>query len=178
LKLCNAIAIPAVFCVLAVSANADILDVSGTGLWGSNAPVTTESAPNESFSFSFNIPQAISNPSLSATNFVYMLNGSSVPVSLSNVTFFPASSEGLFDLNLSNGDTVSSYGADVGSGGTVSTGNFPALFAMFDQGSTGSGTVVISDGTAPEPSFYGVVGAALGLLVFVRIRRYRAASIG
>jgi MYXO-CTERM domain-containing protein len=38
--------------------------------------------------------------------------------------------------------------------------------------------VVISDSAAPEPSFYGVVGAALGLLVLVRIRRYRPDSIG
>ena len=49
---------------------------------------------------------------------------------------------------------------------------------MFDEGAVGAGTVVISDSAAPEPSFYGVVGAALGLLVMVRVRRYRAASIG
>ena len=178
MKLCNAIAIPAVFCVLAVGANADILDVSGTGLWGPNVPATAESAPNESFSFSFNIPEAAGNPSTLATNFAYTLNGSAVPVSLENVTFFPVSNLGLFDLNLSNGDQVSAFGADVGSGGTVSTGVFPATFAMFDQGATGAGSVVISDSAAPEPSFYGVVGAALGLLVLVRIRRYRPDSIG
>jgi hypothetical protein len=177
-KFCNAIAIPAVFCVLAVSANADILEVSGTGLWGANAPVTAESAPNESFTFSFNIPEAAGNPSSLGTNFVYMLNGSAVPVSLSTIQFFPGSLGGLFDLDLSNGDTVSAYGADAGSGGTVSTGVFPATFAMFDQGATGAGSVVISDSAAPEPSFYGVVGAALGLLVLVRIRRYRPDSIG
>jgi hypothetical protein len=88
---------------------------SGSGTWGDSAPSTPYSAPDESWSFSFDLPNPIaSNPTFQATDFVYDLNGSPVSTPLSSVKFFPVANAGLFDLNFSDGGVVSFYGADVG----------------------------------------------------------------
>jgi hypothetical protein len=73
---------------------------SGSGTWGDSAPSTPYSAPDESWSFSFDLPNPIaSNPTFQATDFVYDLNGSPVSTPLSSVKFFPVANAGLFDLN-------------------------------------------------------------------------------
>lgn len=157
-----------------MNADAVIAVISGTGIWGPSTPVTAESAPGDTFSFRFDLPSPIgSNPTFQATDFLYTLSGSLVPVGLDSVTFFPLSSGGLFDLNLSDSNVVSASGADVGSSGTIATGSFPADFAMFDAAPEGNGVVNIT--STPEPSGFGLVVVALASMAILRLARHEMA---
>jgi hypothetical protein len=152
-------------CIGALTAsrsNADAV-ISGSGTWGATAPVTAESAPGDTLSFTFDLPNPIAtNPTFQATDFSYLLNGSLVPVSLEAVVFYPVTEAGLFDLVLSDGDIVGAYGADIGSSLTISSGTFAAEFAMNNAPAEGSGTVDVT----PEPS--SLIPVALALIWMVR----------
>jgi hypothetical protein len=146
---------------------------SGSGTWGDSAPSTPYSAPDESWSFSFDLPNPIaSNPTFQATDFVYDLNGSPVSTPLSSVKFFPVANAGLFDLNFSDGGVVSFYGADVGSSLTLIPGTYPATSGLNDLfPAVGSGTVTLT--AVPEPSIWAMMTlgfACLGFAAF-RVRR-------
>ena len=106
---------------------------TGSGTWGDSAPSTPYSAPDESWSFSFDLPNPIAtNPTTQATDFVYDLSGSPVSTPLLSVTFFPVANAGLFDLNFTDGTAVSIYGADVGSSLTLMPGTYPATSGIDD----------------------------------------------
>jgi hypothetical protein len=171
-KVCAVATLGLVGALTSARLNANAVFISGTGIWGVSTPVTPESAPGDTFSFTFDLPNPIaSNPTFQATDFLYTLNGSLVPVGLDSVTFFPLSSGGLFDLNLSDSNVVSASGADVGSTLTIAIGTFPAAFAMFDAAPQGNGVVNITS-TVPEPYSFGLVVVALASIAILRpVRR-------
>ncbi len=157
---------------------ASAIVISGTGLWGAATPVTTYSAPDDSFAFSLDLPNPTdSNPSGLITNFTYDLNGIDV-ASVSDapvITFYSAAQGGLFDLFFeTSGDDVSFAGPQIGSdAGGTDTGGGPITISngasaststvAFGTAPTGSGTVVV-----PEPASLTLLSA--GLLA-LRLRR-------
>lgn len=155
---------------------ADTVVVTGTGTWDGGATATAYSESSATWSFTFNLPSTIgSNPTTEATDFSYLLNGSSVAASLSTVMFYEADAWGLFDLNFADGSIVSfmSYsnpGDDVGSSFTLLLGTFDAQISTLSA--TGTGTVTLSPpepnptpSPVPEPSTMLLFGAGLAGLI-------------
>jgi MYXO-CTERM domain-containing protein len=161
--------------------------ISGSGTWNASTLVTDVSAPDATWSFSFDVnspvPTDDSTPA-AVTNASYLLNGTPVvSEALTTVIFFDSGFDGMFDLNFSipgsSGDTVNLYGAQVfDSSGNLIPGSYQAnsdvnLTAGPPSGS-GSGTVLIETVTTiPEPSSIisgGIAAAALAGLGLVRRR--------
>src|SRR5690242_12129025 len=98
-------------------AHAGVATVSGSGTWGPDAPTSLYTAPGESWSFSFDLPDPLdADPTSMATDFRYFLGGSAVSTTLDSVEFFPAAQGGLFDLNFADGNSLNLYGAPAYSG--------------------------------------------------------------
>jgi hypothetical protein len=160
--------------------------ISGSGTWNANTLVTDVSAPNATWSFSFDVSSPVptddSTPA-AVINASYLLNG--IPVvseTLTTVLFFDSGFDGMFDLNFSIpgsiGDTVNLYGAQVfDSSGNLISGWYQAnsdvnLTAGPPSGS-GSGTVLIEPVTTiPEPTSIISGGIAVAVLAgFGLVRR-------
>ena len=157
--------------------------ISGSGTWGDGTPTTTESAAGATWSFSF----VISDPATDVfatgagfethqvSDFVYTLNGTPISVSLADAAFFTPDDFGLFDLDLSDGNTISFFGDQVFGGTpppdmTFLAGNYPATVAMNGGDVTGSGTVTISPvTTTPEPATLLLLGFGFFGCVLLRI---------
>jgi hypothetical protein len=150
------------------AAHAGSVTVSGSGTWGAGAPISIYTAPGDTWSFSFDLPDPLdANPTSLATNFQYVLEGSDVSTTLSSVEFFPLAVGGLFDLNFADGNSLNLYGAQVFS--TPSLALIPGVYsANIDINAftgppdgNGSGAVTITS-PVPEPS--SIVSGGLGLL--------------
>jgi MYXO-CTERM domain-containing protein len=150
------------------AARAGIVTVSGSGTWGADAPVSIYTAPGESWSFSFELPDPLdANPTSTATNFQYFLNGSAVSTTLSSVEFFSPGDGGLFDLNFADGNSLNLYGDQAFSSPGLSlipgvySSNIDINAFTGPPDGNGSGTVTITS-AVPEPS--SIVAGGLGLL--------------
>lgn len=157
-----------------ISASADPVLVSGSGSFGANALTTDYSAPSETWSFSFVLPDPIAaNPTTEATDFSYFLNGSEVSILLGSVEFYTAAEGGLFQLNFDNVNFVGYYGADVGSTLSLVLGTFNACVGIqstnFSCPEDGSGSVTLA--RVPEPISISLFGS--GLLAVGALRRRR-----
>ena len=118
--------------LLPCAVSADALLVSESGTWGSSAVTSTWVAPNETWSYSFNVRNnpIASNVSLGHfffapfTNFVYTLNGSPVATKPKVIAWFSTSSGGLIDIAFGPGVFVVE-GAQAYSGSE----SFPAILS-------------------------------------------------
>jgi hypothetical protein len=166
--------------VLAQPGQAAAIEIQGSGLWGAGTPVTTYSAPGDSFSFDFDVPSPTeANPSALITNFTFDLAGVDVASVSDNpfITFYDTANGGLFDLFFpTSGFDVTFEGPQIGfdaggtdtSGGPVSIiqGSFPFEATMvFGTPPTGSGTLGV-----PEPSSLLLLSAGVAALRTLRRR--------
>lgn len=158
------------------------VNISGSGLFGSATPSTTETAPGQTFSFSFATTNPTpDNPDTDISTFSYTLAATSIaPIMLSSITFFDDTDKGLFDLNFSDGNILSFYGADIGSTGFLMSGFYQAQVAL-DQGpvSTGAGSVAVSINVSAVPlpasaPLFGAAVLAFGLLGYAAKRTSRS----
>lgn len=165
----------------AMNASAESLTVSASGVWNANAPTTTESAANESWSFSFLVSSTPVTSEVNTgnwfdttfSNFTFTLNGSTVATTPIELTWYNTSQGGLFDLLFSDGDMVY-YGAQAYSGSesnpTILPGYYPLTpcdaectlysgsqfkFGYWNGSNFESATPLTGDlsiGAVPEPS--------------------------
>lgn len=167
-------------------ARADVL-VTYSGFWGTDFQSSADAMDGASYSLSFDLPDAISAPDAGAiynattlaTNFTYVLNGTTLGVSLNEVDFWSSNDGGFFNLVLSDGFIINlgyyswtEYlsGPDIGYSGTLQTGTWSP-----DIGS-GNGFTSITPGTltlsqVPEPGTLTLIAAGLFSLGLVRRSR-------
>jgi len=171
----------AVLLLGAMSASADTLAVTEDGVWGADVPTTTWSAPNESWSISFQIS---SNPAVSKvgqtiyggyfdgafSDFNYTLNGAVVSTSLPEITWYSTGYGGLFNVNWT-GASFEPEGDQAYTGsesdptivpGTYDLGLYSGVFLGQDLEPL-SGDVVIEEAETPvpEPSSFFLLGTGL-----------------
>jgi len=174
------LAITSLLLLFAAVSRADT--VTGSGTWGSETPTTTESAAGDTWYFSFQVSDPVTDASGSGgvfsteefSDFVYLLNGVAITPTLTAITFYDEASFGLFDLDLSDGNIVSLYGDQVYAGTpppdmTLVGGVYSAGIAMNDSDlpdGSGSGTVKIA--TTPEPGTLALLGLGSMVVAFRR----------
>jgi len=104
----------------AATAKADSTTISGSGIWGTGAAITSWSAPNDSWSFSFTVP----NPTpvtffhgdtaelvtTAISNFSYTLNGAPVNIPPANIIFFTTAEGGGFQIQFTAGGFDTTHG--------------------------------------------------------------------
>jgi|SRR5215813_5721200 len=165
-------------CFVAAASNqvsADTVHFSASGIWSISAPFSPISGPVKTWSFSFDLPNPTTNPTIQATNFSFILQGAPTPESLANVIFFTAPAGGMFTLNLFGGTSLELFGADIGSSATIIPGHYDFTAAIVEvqgnptfvcstvQNACGAGTLDVTlNAPVPGP----VVGAGLpGLML-------------
>ena len=181
--------------LLPSSVGASTLMVSETGTWGPNAPTTTWTAPNATFSYSFLVD---SNPTVSSYNlgmsfvapfssFTYTLAGNTVATTPLGIQWYSAQPGGLFNIVFSGGIFVI-IGPQAYSGPendpTILTGTYlidgtKAVFCCPASGDVPiSGNVVISTVSqpVPEPSTLAFMFLAVGCSAGFRLR-HRAEAV-
>ena len=104
----------------AATARADSTTISGSGTWGASAADTSWSFPNESWSFSFTVPNPTpvsvfngdSNELVTTaiSNFSYTLNGGAVNIPPALIIFFTAAEGGGFEIQFTAGGVDNTHG--------------------------------------------------------------------
>jgi hypothetical protein len=184
--------VPLFLTALVGSARADLINISGSGTWAADATTTGLSAPDESWTLSFEVdsPIPVTNldtadgQSVSIFDAVYTLNGSQVGTA-TDVRFFGSGFGGLFTIDFSGVGSPSDldfYGPQVvdGTTGQVIAGSYSGVS---DVGVThdpaGEGTASFTISPVPEPNSLIDCVTAVGLLgIAWRLKRrggsYRA----
>jgi hypothetical protein len=175
-----------VFFVAAV-AKADTMSITASGTWDGLAPTSPESAPDASWSFSFDVTTPLApDDTATFTNFSFRLDGAPVATQASFLKFFDSKGSGLFDLGLADGDFLFLQGQQIfDAHGALIPGTYAADVSIL-AGSPFPGTVGSGDGTVvvssinpgaavPEPA--SIVGLATGLVTLATLghRRNRPA---
>ena len=176
--------------------------VSGTGSWSSGPgdpsglpapPSTIYSAGGQIWSFSFTLPNTVTDATASGGGFMipatdvsglnYSLNGSPVSTTVLDIIFFNSGpAGGGFDIDFTDGQTVSLYGGVQMFGGspppdmTFVDGTYSdtpiAMNDMAFPDGEGSGTVTIGSTSVPEPASLSLLG--LGLFAAAAARKARS----
>jgi len=175
--------------------------VSGTGSWSSGLgdpsglpapPSTIYSAGGQMWSFSFTLPNPVTDaidfgigfqiPATDVSGLNYSLNGSPVSTPpVLDIAFFDSTDGGGFDIDFTDGQTVSLYGGVQMFGGSPTNMTFvdgtfsDTPIAMNDQDipdGEGSGTVTIASTSVPEPTSLSLLG--LGLFAAAAARKARS----
>jgi hypothetical protein len=165
----------------AVSASADTLVVSESGVFAANAPITAESAPNESWSFSFLISSTpvvnyvtnFGGPDCGFdtqfSDFNYTLNGAPVAVVGPDVQFFDSAVGGGGTVFFADLDNFQLFTAQVFTGTfenpTMVQGIYPIdpTQSVFQTDFMGSNATPLSGhlSITPEPSSFLLLASGL-----------------
>ena len=139
--------------ILSVSAaNAATVNVGATGLFGEKTMTTAESAPGQTFTFSFIVPDPVSGVTeTNLTNPMYSLSGKAIGPTITSVTFHDASDNGLFDLTFSDNNVLSLYGSNIYTNGFLQSGFYFAAIGQNGGAPVGSGGVSVSVSVSPVP---------------------------
>ncbi len=166
--------------VAASSADATVL-IQGQIIWGAGTPVTTESAPASLIQFEFKTADVVANfANVAFFDFKYTVNGSTVVVPVTGITYYAQANSGLFDIFFADGNTVSLFGITYPQ--SDFTLGYPAPFGA--QANAGVNGVGGTAGTAtfaavqltllpavPEPATWGMMVAGLGIAGMAMRRR-------
>jgi hypothetical protein len=136
---------------------ADTVVIAGSGTWNTDAPISTWSAPGDTWSFSLTLPNPVAaEPPMDSplvtdiVSFSYLLDGTAVTIPPDSVTFFASDNGGGFQVNFSAGgvDTTNGFACSDPSLG-------PCSFDVFgDQLYTNSASdITIQSGTASSVDF-------------------------
>lgn len=161
------------------AANATV-KINGSLTFNSTAPTTAHTAANKQAIFNFEVPDsaaaftvgASSATTSAITNFVYLLDFVPVAELPTSVIFYNSGSLGMFDLVFGS-QTLSLYGADIGSDGYVGpTGVYQPVQAGLNGGSAitiGGSVGVIAP--VPEPATWALLLAGFGVVGMAMRRR-------
>lgn len=163
-------------------AQAATVNVGGTGVFDIDAPTTAESAPGQTFTFSFITQDPIpGNPNSALINPTFTLAGNGIAPTITSVQFYDSSDNGLFDLTFSDHNVLSLYGDQIDMGGYLQSGYYRASIGLAGGTSIGVGGVSVSVNVSPvplpasAPLFGGAVLAlAAGSAALKRGRRARS----
>lgn len=178
--------------MLAAVGSATPLLVQLSGTWGATAPVSTWSAPNESWSWSFTID---SNPTPTfyvtgvefvapITSFTYVLNGSAVATQPSSVLWITGGLGGMFEVGFSGNAMFALSDVQAYTGPESAPTIIPGAYVLnssqsqaevgeYDQLISGTVTITPEDLNAPEPAALAL--ALMGAAALAGLRRRRIA---
>jgi hypothetical protein len=160
---------------------AALVRVSGSGLWNEGGQASDVSTPGQAWSFSFLLPDSVSNPTTAATQFVYSLAGSPTELMLGSVEFFPVDQSGFFDMTFVFGGRTGKFNIlaanpndpsgvlDLGSDGRLVLGTFAIQIADVHVDRSipiGLGAVTLESVGAnaiPEPGAWALMILGFGL---------------
>jgi hypothetical protein len=158
------------------------ITITGAGAWDAATPVTGESAPNESWAFSFQVPSPTdTNPTAELTNFSYALNGVTLAAGVPILTIDDLNNGGGFDLFFADGTDLSFLGPNIGgspvqtsNGETIAPGEFATTSEVIFGVPDGSGTI----DAVPEPASWALLLVGFGLTAAAATTRRRDDSSG
>ncbi len=169
------------------AASAGSIEISGSGTWDPDAPLSAWSTPNGTWSFSLVAPDPLPGTTDQFGDYTsgvayaaYLLGGSAVNDTIIGLTYYTTFFGGGFDIDFASGTVVSLVTAQVYDsnttrlmpgmyGGSVVVDNFSEQIYGI-----GSGTAFVS--SVPEPS--SVIGGGLGLFTVVGLALIRRRRIG
>lgn len=175
--------VAALAAIVSVSAaHAATVNVGGTGFFGMDTTPTAESAPGQTFTFSFIVPDPVSGTT--ETNLInprYSLAANPIGPTITSVTFYDASHNGLFDLTFSDNNVLSLYGSSIYANGFLQSGFYVAQVAQDGGAVIGNGgvSVSVSVSAVPLPASAPLFGSAVLALAaagaaFRRMQRAQA----
>jgi len=194
-RLCGLVVAVGFLAFNSASAQTNLL-VTESGVWGAGAPSTDWTAPNESWSFSFvtSSTPAVSNVfdnehggffDGASSDFSYTLNGSPVPTTPPQISWFSTGYGGLIDVNLAGDFSFEPLGDQAYTGSESDPTIVPGTYTLSGGGvffftpSTDflplTGEVTITQVSAPEGGatllYLLLAAASCGAAVFLRSRK-------